>query len=107
MIISSKTACIFSVSRINNRRSKQHNISFYVFFYLFIVLVAQKHVYNFGTMATPLDKIADVDISANGIFKYILVNVHDEVNKQSKPIVRGYRKCTWHGKCKKDNFMLS
>ncbi|XP_043275106.1 14 kDa phosphohistidine phosphatase-like [Venturia canescens] len=58
--------------------------------------VTRKSVYNFGTMATSLDKITDVDIDANGIFKYILVHVHDDVNKQSKPIVRGYAKCTWH-----------
>ncbi|XP_011302384.1 14 kDa phosphohistidine phosphatase isoform X2 [Fopius arisanus] len=47
-------------------------------------------------MSQPLDAIADVDIDPNGVFKYILVQVHDDNNKQSKPIVRGYARCQWH-----------
>lgn len=51
-------------------------------------------------MAQALDQIPDVNIDSDGIFKYILVHIHDDNNKQSKPIVRGYAKCTWHGKYK-------
>lgn len=51
-----------------------------------------------STMSQPLDQIPDVDIDNNGVFKYILVQVHDDNNKQSKPIVRGYAVCQWHGK---------
>ncbi|KAK0180012.1 hypothetical protein PV327_005698 [Microctonus hyperodae] len=49
-----------------------------------------------STMSQPLDQIPDVDIDDNGVFKYILVQVHDDNNKQSKPIVRGYAVCQWH-----------
>lgn len=51
-----------------------------------------------STMSEPLDKIPDVIIDPNGVFKYILVYVHDDNSKQSKPIVRGYKKCKFHGK---------
>ena len=46
---------------------------------------------------SPLDKIPDVNIDGDGKFKYILVHVHDDVNKQTKYIVRGYARCQWHG----------
>ncbi|XP_015126832.1 14 kDa phosphohistidine phosphatase [Diachasma alloeum] len=51
---------------------------------------------SLSRMSQPLDQIPDVDIDPNGVFKYILVHVHDDNNKQSKPIVRGYARCQWH-----------
>ncbi|XP_015605548.1 14 kDa phosphohistidine phosphatase isoform X1 [Cephus cinctus] len=53
---------------------------------------------SFCIMAQLLDKIPDVDIDANGVFKYVLIMVHDDENKQSKPIVRGYSRASWHDK---------
>ncbi|XP_012288481.1 14 kDa phosphohistidine phosphatase-like [Orussus abietinus] len=47
-------------------------------------------------MTTPLDQVPDVDIDPSGVFKYILINVHDDKNDKSKPIVRGYARSTWH-----------
>ncbi|XP_057325956.1 14 kDa phosphohistidine phosphatase-like [Microplitis mediator] len=47
-------------------------------------------------MSEALDKIPDVIIDPNGVFKYILVYIHDDNTKQSKPIVRGYKKCKFH-----------
>lgn len=49
-------------------------------------------------MSQLLDQVADVDIDANGRFKYILINVKDKVNDVSKQIVRGYTRAQWHGK---------
>ncbi|XP_044595357.1 14 kDa phosphohistidine phosphatase-like [Cotesia glomerata] len=51
---------------------------------------------SLSKMATALDAIPDVNIDPNGVFKYILVYVHDDNTKQSKPIVRGYKKCKFH-----------
>lgn len=48
-------------------------------------------------MSQLLDKVPDVDIDDHGRFKYILINVRDEVNEASKPIVRGYARAQWHG----------
>lgn len=48
-----------------------------------------------------LNKIADVDIDPQGVFKYILIKVYaPEVagKEPSKMIVRGYKICPYHGK---------
>lgn len=49
-------------------------------------------------MSHLLDKVLDVDIGGHGRFKYILINVQDDVNKASKQIVRGNARAQWHGK---------
>jgi len=51
-------------------------------------------------MSQLLDKVPDVDIDGHGRFKYILVNVQDDVGKTSKKIVRGYARAQWHGESK-------
>ncbi|XP_065918188.1 14 kDa phosphohistidine phosphatase-like [Dysidea avara] len=43
-----------------------------------------------------LDRVADVDIDANGTFKYILINVETK-DGSSKEIVRGYEWAQYHG----------
>lgn len=55
------------------------------------------NIYRFVTMSQLLDKVQDVDIDGHGRFKYILIDVRDEVNKASKQIVRGYSRAQWHG----------
>ncbi|KAL0113258.1 hypothetical protein PUN28_012426 [Cardiocondyla obscurior] len=47
-------------------------------------------------MSQLLDNVLDVDIDGHGKFKYILINVQDNVNKASKKIVRGYARAQWH-----------
>ncbi|KAL0113259.1 hypothetical protein PUN28_012426 [Cardiocondyla obscurior] len=51
---------------------------------------------RFGRMSQLLDNVLDVDIDGHGKFKYILINVQDNVNKASKKIVRGYARAQWH-----------
>ncbi|XP_024886828.1 uncharacterized protein LOC112464207 [Temnothorax curvispinosus] len=53
---------------------------------------------RFARMSELLDKVPDVDIDGHGRFKYILINVQDDVGKASKKIVRGYARAQWHGK---------
>ncbi|XP_050459389.1 14 kDa phosphohistidine phosphatase-like [Cataglyphis hispanica] len=54
------------------------------------------NIQRFITMSHLLDKVLDVDIDGYGRFKYILINVEDDVNKTSKQIVRGYARAQWH-----------
>ncbi|XP_071628413.1 sex-regulated protein janus-A isoform X2 [Temnothorax longispinosus] len=51
---------------------------------------------RFARMSELLDKVPDVDIDGHGRFKYILINVQDNVGKASKKIVRGYARAQWH-----------
>ena len=44
-----------------------------------------------------MDEVADVDIEADGVYKYILIQVSDK--KISKMVVRGYSWADYHGKC--------
>lgn len=48
-------------------------------------------------MSEILDQIPDVDIDADGVFKYILINVTDKKSNSKKPIVRGYARAPYHG----------
>lgn len=46
-----------------------------------------------------LEAIPKVDIDPSGVFKYILVKVHGEVENNEEPsvtIVRGYKRCNYH-----------
>jgi len=43
-----------------------------------------------------LDRVADVDIDADGTFKYILIKVQTK-DGASKEIVRGYSWAQYHG----------
>ncbi|CAL1674579.1 unnamed protein product [Lasius platythorax] len=54
------------------------------------------NIHRFVTMSHLLDKVLDVDIGGHGRFKYILINVQDDVNKASKQIVRGNARAQWH-----------
>ncbi|XP_050452499.1 14 kDa phosphohistidine phosphatase-like [Cataglyphis hispanica] len=54
------------------------------------------NIQRFITMSHLLDKVLDIDIDGHGRFKYILINVEDDVNKTSKQIVRGYARAQWH-----------
>lgn len=68
-----------------------------LYYILYYVVAGVTNIYRFATMSQTLDKISDVDIDDHGIFKYILINVQDEVNKANKTIVRGYARANWHG----------
>ncbi|XP_011708296.1 PREDICTED: 14 kDa phosphohistidine phosphatase-like isoform X1 [Wasmannia auropunctata] len=48
------------------------------------------------TGMSQLDNVPDVDIDGHGRFKYILIDVQDDVGKTSKKIVRGYARAQWH-----------
>ncbi|XP_026758923.1 14 kDa phosphohistidine phosphatase-like isoform X2 [Galleria mellonella] len=46
-----------------------------------------------------LDAVPKVDIDPSGVFKYILIKVHDEEKNNeetSTVIVRGYKRCNYH-----------
>ncbi|KAL4713813.1 hypothetical protein ACJJTC_015467 [Scirpophaga incertulas] len=45
-----------------------------------------------------LEAIPRVDIDTSGVFKYILLNVHDQNKDSEEPviIVRGYKRCNYH-----------
>lgn len=43
-----------------------------------------------------MDSVPNVDISGDGKYKYILVNVIDPKSNQSKLIVRGFSDCQYH-----------
>ncbi|KYQ57409.1 hypothetical protein ALC60_03370, partial [Trachymyrmex zeteki] len=58
------------------------------------------NIRRFATMSQLLDNVPDVDIDGHGRFKYILINVQDDVGKTSKKIVRGYARAQWHGESK-------
>lgn len=46
-----------------------------------------------------MDEVADVDIEADGVFKYILIKLSDKKKTgASKVIVRGYSWADYHGK---------
>ncbi|KYM76359.1 Sex-regulated protein janus-A [Atta colombica] len=62
--------------------------------------LALRGIRRFVKMSQLLDKVPDVDIDGHGRFKYILVNVQDDVGKTSKKIVRGYARAQWHGESK-------
>ncbi|XP_031836879.1 sex-regulated protein janus-A isoform X2 [Nomia melanderi] len=51
---------------------------------------------RFAAMSESLNKVPAVDIDGHGRFKYILINVHDETSNDSKTIVRGYARASWH-----------
>ncbi|KYM98261.1 hypothetical protein ALC62_11025 [Cyphomyrmex costatus] len=67
----------------------------YIYFVLGII-----SIYRFTRMSQLLNNVPDVDIDGHGRFKYILINVQDDVGKTSKKIVRGYARAQWHGKSK-------
>uniref|UniRef100_F1L613 Sex-regulated protein janus-B n=2 Tax=Ascaris TaxID=6251 RepID=F1L613_ASCSU len=48
-------------------------------------------------LAMPLSSIADVDIDPQGVFKYILIKVTEKASNEEKLIVRGYKRCHFHG----------
>lgn len=43
-----------------------------------------------------LDKVPEVDIDADGVFKYVLIELKDKQGL-SKTIVRGYKWAEYHG----------
>ncbi|XP_011874091.1 PREDICTED: sex-regulated protein janus-A-like isoform X2 [Vollenhovia emeryi] len=51
---------------------------------------------RFARMSQLLDNVPDVDIDGHGRFKYILIDVQDNVGKANKKIVRGYARSQWH-----------
>ncbi|KYN30449.1 hypothetical protein ALC56_15145 [Trachymyrmex septentrionalis] len=67
----------------------------YIYFVIGVVSIRQ-----FVRMSQLLDNVPDVDIDGHGRFKYILINVQDDVGKVSKKIVRGYARAQWHGESK-------
>lgn len=73
-------------------------LSVYIFIPLFIVPFLHK---RFGVMATTpeLNAVPKVDIDPDGVFKYILLNVHPpdaEAESASITILRGYKRCNYH-----------
>jgi len=49
-----------------------------------------------NTFTMSLARIANVDIEADGVFKYILIKIKDK-DGVSKTIVRGYSWAQYHG----------
>lgn len=49
-------------------------------------------------MTSSLDAVPKVDIDPTGVFKYILLKVHDAEKKEehSITVVRGYQRCNYH-----------
>ena len=45
----------------------------------------------------PLEAVQDVQIDADGVFKYILIELKDKKGK-TKTIVRGFKWAEYHGK---------
>lgn len=71
----------------------------YIFTCLFLVPFLPK---RFGVMASTspeLNSVPKVDIDPEGVFKYILLNVHSlqsETEGASVTILRGYKRCNYH-----------
>ncbi|XP_008207477.1 sex-regulated protein janus-A isoform X2 [Nasonia vitripennis] len=48
-------------------------------------------------MSETLNKVEEIDIDSDGVFKYILIEVKEKgKNDNVKKIVRGYARCHWH-----------
>lgn len=48
-------------------------------------------------MSTNLDAVKEVDIDPSGVFKYILIKVHEDIEPPAeKMIVRGYKRSPYH-----------
>lgn len=49
-----------------------------------------------------LDRVTDVDVEADGVFKYILIELKEKgkkgENERTKVVVRGYDWAEFHGK---------
>ncbi|TKR93159.1 hypothetical protein L596_007664 [Steinernema carpocapsae] len=43
-----------------------------------------------------VSQVDNVDLDPKGVFKYILIKVTDNKSKESKFIVRGYKRCGYH-----------
>jgi len=43
-----------------------------------------------------MDSVPNVDVSGDGKYKYILINVSNPKSNQSKLIIRGYNDCQYH-----------
>lgn len=63
---------------------------------LTVIFLAHKVSKRYFTkMSEALNKIQEVDIDPNGVFKYILIEIKDK--DAVKKIVRGYSRCDYHG----------
>ncbi|XP_015182753.1 PREDICTED: sex-regulated protein janus-A-like isoform X2 [Polistes dominula] len=47
-------------------------------------------------MSKYLSEVPEVDIDGKGVFKYMLLNIHDKATDDYKPVVRGYLSAAWH-----------
>lgn len=58
-------------------------------------------------MADALQNLKEVDIDADGTFKYILIKVFGSKKGEgtAKTIVRGYRRCPYHGENNQTKFL--
>ena len=52
-----------------------------------------------------MEKVPEVDIESDGVFKYILVELTDKKSGKVKTIVRGYEWAEYHGK-ESNNLLL-
>lgn len=61
------------------------------------MLKANRFLRQFATAVSKImDSVPNVDLSGDGKYKYILINVSDPKSNQSKLIVRGYNDCEFH-----------
>lgn len=74
---------------------------------MWCISVIRSNSRRFAAMSESLNKVPVVDIDGHGKFKYILINVHDETSKDSKSIVRGYARASWHGESIKYNSLIN
>lgn len=49
-----------------------------------------------------MEKVAEVEIDSDGVFKYILVELTDKKSGKEKTIVRGYEWAEYHGRFRND-----
>ncbi|VDM43455.1 unnamed protein product [Toxocara canis] len=62
-----------------------------------LIVAARNASTSLKNLAMPLTSVADVDIDPQGVFKYILIKVMDKASNEEKLIVRGYKRCPFHG----------
>lgn len=71
----------------------------YISVCLFLAQVLSKRLGVMASTSPELNSVPRVDIDPEGVFKYILLNVHPaeaEAEGASITILRGYKRCNYH-----------
>lgn len=74
-------------------------LSVYAIICLFLAPFLPKRLGVMASTSPELNSVPKVDIDPEGVFKYILLNVHPadgEVEGASITILRGYKRCNYH-----------